>query len=148
MDIIEAQIEHIDFIVPLFDAYRVFYRAAPDPERARQFLSERINNEESIIYLAMIDNKAVGFTQLYFSFSSVSTQRTYILNDLYVDKDYRKQGVGEALLNKAKQLCRNKNYKGVGLETEPTNPAKYLYERLGWVKDHHLQYFWMNDELI
>ena len=147
MNIIKAEIEHVDLLIPLFDAYRVFYRASPDPDRARQFLNSRIANKESIIYLAIIDDKAVGFTHLYFSFSSVSMQRTYIINDLYVHKVYRKQGIGEALLNRAKQLCRDNGYKGVGLETEPNNPAQFLYERLNWEKDHHLQYFWMNDQL-
>jgi GNAT superfamily N-acetyltransferase len=144
MDIIEAQIEHIDLIVPLFDAYRVFYRTTPDPERVREFLTDRISNGESVIFLAMVDNTAVGFTQLYFSFSSVSMQGTFILNDLYVRQDYRKQGIGEALLNKAKELCRTRNYKGVGLETETDNPAQYLYERMGWIKDNYLHYFWTN----
>ena len=147
MDIIEAQIEHLDRIVPLFDAYRVFYRTTPDPERVREFLADRISNNESVIFLAMVDETAVGFTQLYYSFSSVSMQRTFILNDLYVHQDYRKQGIGEALLNRAKELCRERNYKGVGLETETDNPAQYLYERLGWVKDNYLHYFWTNDTI-
>jgi len=74
-------------------------------------------------------------------------QPIYILNDLFVSKEYRKQGVGVALLNKAKQLCREQNYKGLGLQTETTNPAQHLYERLGWKKDSDLQYFWTNEEL-
>lgn len=61
---------------------------------------------------------------------------------------YRKKGIGVALLNKAKQLCREQKYKGLGLQTETSNPAQHLYESLGWKKDHDLQYFWTNDELI
>ena len=68
-------------------------------------------------------------------------QPIYILNDLYVTKEYRKQGIGVALLNKAKELCREQKYKGLALQTETTNPAQYLYERLGWKKDPDLQYF-------
>lgn len=145
MTIIRANQDHIDLIIPLFDAYRVFYRTTPDPERVRQFLTDRLSKDESVIFLAMVDDIPVGFTQLYYSFSSVSMQRTFILNDLYVHQDYRKRGIGEALLNKAKDLCRELNYKGVGLETETDNPAQYLYERLGWVKDNYLHYFWTND---
>ena len=146
MNIIKAQIEHLDLIIPLFDAYRLFYRASANPDRARQFLSDRIHNNESIIFLAMVNDEAVGFTQLYPSFSSVSMQRSYILNDLFVDERYRKQGIGVALLNKAKQLCRDNSFKGLALETETSNPAQRLYESLGWVKNSDLQYFWKNDE--
>ena len=147
MNIIKAHIEHLDLIVLLFDAYRVFYRKPSDKDAAKQFLFERLKNKESIIFLAFENGEAVGFTQLYPSFSSVSMQPVYILNDLYVTKEYRKQGIGVALLNKAKQLCRNSNYKGLGLQTETKNPAQYLYESLGWEKDPDLQYFWTNDEL-
>ena len=147
MNIIKAHIEHLDLIVSLFDAYRVFYRKPSEKDAAKQFLFERLKNKESIIFLAFENGEAVGFTQLYPSFSSVSMQPVYILNDLYVTKEYRKQGIGVALLNKAKQLCRNSNYKGLSLQTETTNPAQYLYESLGWEKDPDLQYFWTNDEL-
>jgi len=147
MIIIKAHIEHLDQIVSLFDAYRVFYRKPSDKDTAKQFLFERLKNKESIIFLALVNDEAVGFTQLYPSFSSVSMQPVYILNDLYVTKKYRKQGIGVALLKKAKQLCRSNNFKGLGLQTETTNPAQYLYESLGWEKDPDLQYFWTNDEL-
>jgi len=147
MTIIKAHIEHLDQIVSLFDAYRIFYKKPSDKEAAKKFLFERLKNKESIIFLALIDNEAVGFTQLYPSFSSVSMQPIYILNDLYVTKEYRKQGIGVALLNKAKQLCREQNFKGLGLQTETSNPAQHLYESLGWKKDPDLQYFWTNKEL-
>ena len=147
MNIVKAHIEHLELIVPLFDAYRVFYRKPSNKKAAKQFLFERLKNKESIIFLALVDNEAVGFTQLYPSFSSVSMQPIYILNDLYVSTTYRKQGVGVALLNKAKQLCKEQNYIGLGLQTETTNPVQHLYESLGWEKDPDLQYFWTNEEL-
>lgn len=147
MTIIKAQLEHLDQIIPLFDAYRVFYKRQSDPSAARQFLFDRLTNKDSIIYLAFIKDEAIGFTQLYPSFSSVSMQPFYILNDLYVNKQYRKQGIGAALLNKAKELCLNSNYKGLGLQTQASNPAQFLYESLGWEKDLDLQYFWGNNGL-
>ena len=147
MNIVKAHIEHLDLVVPLFDAYRVFYKRQSDKNTAKQFLFERLKNKDSIIFLALLNDEAVGFTQLYSSFSSVSMQPIYILNDLFVDKNYRKQGIGVALLEKAKELCRNSKFKGLSLQTETTNPAQSLYESLGWKKDPDLQYFWTNDEL-
>jgi len=147
MNIVRAHIEHLDLIVPLFDAYRVFYRKSSDKTAAKQFLFDRLKNRDSIFFLAIVDDEAVGFTQLYSSFSSVCMQPIYILNDLYVKQEYRKQGIGIGLLNKAKQLCRENNFRGLALQTETTNPAQHLYESLGWIKDPDLQYFWTNDEL-
>ena len=145
MTIIQASIQHLDDLVPLFDGYRIFYRQESDIKSAKAFLKERLTNQDTIIYIAYIDDNAVGFTHLFPSFSSVSMQPLYVLNDLYVDKNYRKQKIGVALLNKAKQLCREKNYNGLALQTETTNPAQYLYESLGWKKDLDLHYFWTCD---
>jgi GNAT superfamily N-acetyltransferase len=147
MTIINAHIEHLDLIAPIFDAYRVFYRQKSDIEAAKIFLYERFKNKESIIYLAMSDDKAVGFTQLYPLFSSVSMQRMYILNDLYVAPEHRNQGIAEKLINKAKELCVSLNHKGLGLQTAQDNPAQKLYERLDFKRDTDLQYFWTNSNL-
>jgi len=144
MTIITAHIEHLDLIAPLFDAYRVFYKQRSDIDSAREFLHERFKNNESVIYLAMDEGQAVGFTQLYPMFSSVTMQRMFVLNDLYVDQDHRNKGIGEALINKAKDLCEGLNYKGLALQTAQDNPAQELYERLGFQIDTDLQYFWTN----
>lgn len=145
MTIIQATTQHLDHLVPLFDGYRIFYRQDSNKQAAIDFLSERLTKQDAIIYIAYINDKAVGFTQLFPSFSSVSMQPLYILNDLFVDGNYRKQGIGVALLNQAKQLCREQNYKGLALQTETNNPAQHLYESLGWKKDTDLQYFWTCD---
>ena len=145
MTIIQATIDHLNDLIPLFDGYRVFYRQKSDIRAAKEFLYKRLAAQDTIIYIAYMDKKAVGFSQLFPSFSSVSMQPLYILNDLYVDKNYRKQGIGVALLSKAKQLCKEKNYKGLALQTEINNPAQHLYESLGWKKDKDLHYFWIAD---
>ncbi|MGB6269944.1 MAG: GNAT family N-acetyltransferase [Olleya sp.] len=144
MTIIQANKTHLEQITPLFDAYRVFYKQPSNTEAARQFIKTRLEKEDSIILLAFAEKKPVGFTQLFHSFSSVSMQPLFILNDLYVNENYRKQGIGVALLNKAKAICKKHNYKGLALQTQTTNPAQKLYESLGWKIDKDLQYFWTN----
>ncbi len=143
IEIIAATEKHIPQLAVLFDRYRIFYSQKPDLIGATQFLKERIENRESVIFLAYDDDQVVGFTQLYTSFSSVSMQAVYILNDLFVSASHRKKGIGEALLNYAKQHCIQMKYKGLALETAFDNPAQKLYERLGWKKDVHcFHYFW------
>ncbi|MDB4265035.1 GNAT family N-acetyltransferase, partial [bacterium] len=84
----------IEDIVPLFDSYRVFYKMESDLDAAKAFLNDRISNEESVIFAAYEGEKTIGFVQLYYTFSSVSLEKSLILNDLYVDSKYRKQSVG------------------------------------------------------
>ena len=144
MTIIKAQIEHLDHLIPLFDGYRVFYEQPSDFYAAKQFLFERLKNNDSIIFIAYIDNIAVGFTQLYPLFSSVSMEAMYLLNDLYVSSNYRGEGIGEALINKAKSYCIENNLKGLAIQTAANNPAQHLYQRLGFEKDPDLHFFWTN----
>jgi GNAT superfamily N-acetyltransferase len=142
MKVIQATSKNLDQLVPLFDGYRVFYKQPSNPEAARNFLSERFLKNDSVIFIAFnSDEKALGFTQLYPSFSSVSMRRTYILNDLYVTSEARKKGVGEALMEHAKQFAREKGSKGLTLETAIDNPAQKLYKRLGWKKDEEVNHY-------
>src|SRR5258706_3525813 len=98
----QATIFDLDLIAPLFDAYRQFYRKPSDLGLARRFLLERFQHNQSIILLALQqDGAAVGFTQLFPSFSSVSAARSFILNDLYVRPETRRKRDGALLLDPA-----------------------------------------------
>jgi ribosomal protein S18 acetylase RimI-like enzyme len=138
-----AYVEDINQLAPLFDAYRIFYKQDSDIKGAKAFLMSRFSLKDSVIFVATNDQEIVGFTQLYPTYSSVKMQRAYILNDLYVSKTQRKKGIGEALLNTAKQFCETEQLRGLTLETDLDNPAQHLYERLGWKKDTDvLHYTW------
>lgn len=139
----QATKSELKHIVPLFTAYRLFYGQDKDEAAALAFLQERLNKNESIIFVAYKQSIPVGFTQLYPTFSSVSLKPSLILNDLYVSEDNRNTGIAKALLQAAKTYCSNKNYKGLALETATNNPAQFLYEKVGWKKDVHVfHYFW------
>ncbi|AEE18177.1 GNAT family N-acetyltransferase [Dokdonia sp. 4H-3-7-5] len=145
MHIRKATLQDLDIITPLFDGYRQFYRQASDLEGASLFLTERLSHNESTILIAFHDSEeteAVGFTQLYPLFSSVSMERMLLLNDLYIIPTHRGKGIGTLLINSAKELCTSSHQKGIVLQTETTNPAQQLYERLGFNKDPDLHYFW------
>ena len=93
IEIIQASLEHVEVLTPLFDGYRQFYKQPSNLEGARRFLSERLANKESVIFLASNEEEGLGFIQLYPTFSSIVLKRMWILNDLYVLPDARRQGV-------------------------------------------------------
>ena len=131
-----ATLEDLDLIAPLFDGYRRFYGQAADVPRAREFLRERLANNESTILVAMRGEEAVGFTQLYPIFSSVRTARTWLLNDLFVADTARRGGVARALLDAAADFAREQGAAGLMLETMRDNaPARALYVAAGWHED-------------
>ncbi|TDI67997.1 MAG: GNAT family N-acetyltransferase [Bacteroidetes bacterium] len=142
MKVITASSDHLQELVPLFDGYRIFYRQASNQDAVKNFLEERFQKKDSVIFIALDDEgNGLGFTQLYPSFSSVFMQRVYILNDLFVSEKARGQGIGEALIEYAKQFAREMGSKGLTLETAIDNPAQNLYKRLGWVKDTGVNHY-------
>lgn len=129
-----ATIFDVETVAPLFDQYRVFYRAESDPDGARRFLFERLVNQQSTVLMAWNANGVlVGFAQLYPFFSSVSMRKKYILNDLFVIPAARKCGAGKALLEGAKAFAIASGAIAMTLSTAIDNAhAQALYHANGW----------------
>ena len=145
MKIIRATLNNLDTISSLFDSYRVFYEKASDLDGAKVFLSDRLTNNESVIYLAQDDEgKGLGFIQLYPLFSSTRMSRLWLLNDLFVDTSARRQGIAKVLLERAKEHCKETNARGFFLETGVDNKeGNALYPAAGMtLNDDHNFYYW------
>jgi len=138
----KATLNELESLTELFDLYRVFYEQKSDPDGAKEFLKERFTNKESVIFIAFDENNPVGFVQLYPSFSSVSMNRTWVLNDLYVKESVRGKGFGEKLLKKAINFAEETGAKGISLETGKENvTAQRLYEKIGFKRELNYFYF-------
>ncbi len=147
LNIVQATMEHLDDAAALFDDYRQFYHQQTDIEGARQFLFERLSNRESVIFLVKdtTADKFIGFTQLYPVFSSLSMQRSWILNDLYVAESYRRRGAAQLLLDAARVHAILTKSKGLELATAMDNvKAQTLYEKNGYQRDDAFYHYGLN----
>ena len=135
--IIEAESNHIEQVGELFDLYRQFYKYESNLIESTNYVKDRINNKESIIFIAINDNnEAIGFVQLYETFGSLDLGKIIILYDLYVKKDHRKNKVGRQLMHRAHEYAKKINAKRIQLSTAIDNfIGQSLYESLGYVKD-------------
>ncbi len=127
------------YVVDLFDKYRIFYKQPTDKELADRFIKERLENNESIIFVAFAEQNGqaipVGFTQLYPKYSSVRAAKNWILNDLFVEANYRRKGIDEKLIQTAIKFAKEKDAKFLQLETAKDNyTAQSLYESIGFKK--------------
>jgi len=127
----------LDALAALFDAYRQFYRQAPDLPGARAFLAARLAHRQSIVLLAEDgQGAALGFAQLYPSFTSTGMEPILILNDLFVMPEARGRGVGSALLQAAAEHGRAAGAARLTLKTAVDNlPAQGAYAANGWMRD-------------
>jgi GNAT superfamily N-acetyltransferase len=133
----QATLAEIEAIVPLLDAYRQFYGKPSQPKACRAFLLERFKYNQSVIFLAEDGHgTAIGFAQLYPSFSSGALAQIFILNDLFVVPAARHQGVASRLLRAVADYGRAVGAVRLTLSTGVTNTeAQALYEREGWNRD-------------
>ncbi len=135
MNIRQATISDLDQLFILFAQYRVFYEQPFEPDEAKQFLAERLNGEESIIFIGIENGEPAGFTQLYPSFSSVGLKKIWILNDLFVSTEHRQKGMAQALINHVIEYSKSTGRKKVVLSTAYDNiNAQRLYEKLGFTR--------------
>jgi ribosomal protein S18 acetylase RimI-like enzyme len=147
MEIYQATIEDLEGVADLFNLYRIFYQQTSDLEGARAYIKDRLKSKDSVIFVVKNGQEYAGFTQLYPTFSSISMERAWILNDLYVVTEARKQGIGEMLLHRAKDFAMEVGAKSISLETAPDNDAaQRLYEKNGYIRD--LQYYHYELSLI
>jgi ribosomal protein S18 acetylase RimI-like enzyme len=139
MEVIQINSTQTSLVFELFDKYRVFYGQASNIELAKSFIQARQDNYESVIFVALSDEKKepIGFTQLYPIYSSVRAIKNWLLNDLYVEKAFRKQSIGESLIRAAMNFAKGNDANFVELSTAVTNKtAQSLYEQIGFEKQN------------
>ena len=133
----KATIDDVQSVGHLFNQYRQFYEQRDDLATATAFIQARIEHNESVIlYARALTGEPIGFCQLYPTFCSVVVARIYALYDLFVLPEFRKAGIGRALMLAAHDEARANGVARMDLTTAKNNrKAQALYESLGWKRD-------------
>jgi ribosomal protein S18 acetylase RimI-like enzyme len=147
MNIFRANAHDVEELASLFNQYRIFYQQESAQRACREFMAERLEKDQSVIFAARSEEGALlGFTQLYRSFCSVEMKPLVYLYDLFVDPDARRKGVARALMAAAREYAMTLGADRVTLETALDNiKAQALYEDLGYSRDE--EFFVYNLEL-
>ncbi|ARU86938.1 N-acetyltransferase [Pseudomonas sp. M30-35] len=145
MHIIQATAGDLDQLSHLFVDYLTFYQVDKPLNAAREFLAARIEQGNSTIFISRDDTgNAQGFVQLYPLYASLALAPMWLLSDLYVNPTVRRQGIGEALMNAARDHAQASGACGLQLETAKNNyPGQALYQRLGYVRDEAFYTYWL-----
>ena len=90
-------------------------------------LEEELDNETAHFFVATVDDRVVGYIGVF-----VVSDSCFISN-IAVLPDYRRQGVGRALMKIAMLTADVMGTEFISLEVRPTNyPAVMLYKSLGF----------------
>ncbi|MCG9696445.1 GNAT family N-acetyltransferase [Shewanella sp. Isolate11] len=142
-EIRRATFTDVEVVAQLFDEYRQFSKQPSDLTLATKFISARLVNKDSIIFMAEdINGYGLGFCQLYPTFNSVSATATLVVADLYVTQHARCVGIGRRLMSSAIDYAKAKAISGITLEIrEGHSHALALFQSLSFVhKEGFLSY--------
>ena len=140
MRIFKAELWNLELILPLFEQYRRERGMSENSERSLAFLANRIHFSESILFVAVQDQQAVGFVQLYPRLSSLRLQRYWQLTDIFVANIPNHQQITSELLRKSGDFVSFTQSKLLVLESAPNqrvfwqhqgfklNPNKNVFE--------------------
>ncbi|KAF1068432.1 MAG: dTDP-fucosamine acetyltransferase [Pseudomonas citronellolis] len=146
MPITAATLDDIADLAPLFAGYLEFYQVPAPAEQIHAFLEQRLRRQESVVFLARdATGEAQGFVQLYPFFASLALRPAWLVSDLYVLPQARRDGLGEALMNAARAHAEATGACGLQLETARSNlTGQRLYERLGYRRDETYLTYWLD----
>ncbi len=129
-------------LMPMLRAYCDFYRVDPSDDRLLTLASALIDNpDEGLQLIARAQGAPLGFATIYWTWQTLYASRVGVLNDLYVNAAVRGSGTGRALIERGRQLCRDRGAEKLVWETAPDNAtSQRLYDGIGATKSTWLSY--------
>ena len=113
----------------IFEKYIDSFAITPKIVRERGF---RKNPPDFYCIVAEDNNKIAGMLVYYFLPYTAQNRPAIYMKELYVDKAYRRQKIGEQLMNALKAEAQRNNCKQIKWTVAPWNEAGIkFYERLG-----------------
>lgn len=119
-----------DLIQALADYEKLSHEVVGNPEDLHQHLFGERPYAEALI--ARVEGQAAGFALFFHNFSTFLMRPGLYLEDLFVLPDYRRQGIGRALLRYLAQLAVERGCGRLEWNVLDWNaPAIAFYEQMG-----------------
>ena len=101
-----------------------------------------LSDEKKGLYLVAEENKTiVGQLMVTVEWSDWRNKPIWWVQSVYVQKDWRNQGVFKRLLNEVKDMARQQGVAFLRLYAHQNNkPALVVYEQIGWQQDPYIVY--------
>ena len=125
-------------------SYKNTWIAEVDGIRAGMMIAvdgERYREQRDKMYPQLKGLFDVAFGKGWDEMEDEAKAGEFYIDSLAVSLPYRNQGVGTALIEKAKELAKKKGIGVVTLAVEPENKAKRLYQKLGFAYQRAIEIF-------
>jgi DNA-3-methyladenine glycosylase I len=125
-------------------SYRNTWIAEADGERAGMMIAvdgRHYREQRDKMYPQLKELFDVAFGKGWDEMEDEAKAGEFYIDSLSVSLPYRNQGVGTALIEKAKEMARELGIPVVTLAVEPENRAKKLYQKLGFGYQRRIEIF-------
>jgi GNAT superfamily N-acetyltransferase len=124
------------------EAHPEIFQEAADPSEIKDYLLSGIKAKDTVIFVAEKSGKIIGAIIAGLRQSaeiSLLVKSTYVsIDNLVIIEEYRKQGVGQALMEQIHHWAQEWDIKYVQLTVwEFNQDAIAFYEKLGYQMLHH-----------
>jgi GNAT superfamily N-acetyltransferase len=126
-------------LLPLMRAYCDFYEVDPSDEALLAMARELIADprKEGVQLIAREESgRAIGFSTVFWTWSTLSASRIAVMNDLFLTEDARGSGVAEELIAASAERAREHSATSLDWTTAHDNlRAQKVYDRVGARRD-------------
>jgi len=109
----------------------------PFEEDGKEYFEDMINNE--IVFVAQIEEKIVGYLA-----GSICEQISYItetfaeLDNMCINEQYRRFGIGTLLINEFKKYCKEKNIQNIKVTASAKNSRAIQFYMKNGFEDYNV----------
>ncbi len=137
--------EDLADLLPLMRGYCDFYHSTPSDEALLAMSRALIADpaREGVQFIAREDSgEAMGFASLFFTWETNCGGRIGVMNDLFVESEWRGHGAAEALIAACRDRCRQRGALRLDWQTAADNlRAQAVYDRVGATREQWADYW-------
>lgn len=141
--------EHAESFVRLTAAYMADEMGGADTwtnEQKVKVIREMKDQDCALILFAKVDEQYVGICTCFYAYSTFLAKPLLNIHDIFVDDDYRGNGIGKKLVQTVGEFAEKKNCGEITLEVRKDNlNARDLYKGQGYTEAPHSMFFWIKE---
>ena len=96
-----------------------------------------------VFFLAYYRGELAGVANCFVNFSTFKGKQLINIHDFSVSPNFRRKGIGEAMMNRIVEYCNENDFCKITLEVRYDNPgAQHLYKKMGFDSGIPPYHFW------
>lgn len=139
-----CQPDDVSILIDLCQKHATYEKTSFDPIGKEDKLQNALFDENPKLFclIAEVNEKIAGYTSYTFDFSTWDAATFMYMDCLYLEEDVRGFGIGEALIEKLKQIAADKNCINIQWQTPEFNErAIKFYRRIGATGKDKVRFF-------